>query len=149
MHSQCQNGAIEISSDIAEFRGLLWTLENVYKTSEVRVEIPTEADGTYDAITSARIPAPGAETTRLVRFYTSFRILGCGAGWPRVRLFNKRNFALDSVTNVLARITSFRDRSCNIRGDMRCRSELPESQRRENSRENISYLLKRKSLFAW
>jgi hypothetical protein len=45
MHSQCQNGAIEILCDIAEFRGLLWTLENVYKKSDLRVEILTEANG--------------------------------------------------------------------------------------------------------
>jgi hypothetical protein len=45
MHSQCQTRAIEISCDIAEFRDLLWTPENVYKTSDVRVEILTEADG--------------------------------------------------------------------------------------------------------
>jgi hypothetical protein len=29
MHSQCQNEANEGSCDMAEFRSLLWTLENV------------------------------------------------------------------------------------------------------------------------
>jgi hypothetical protein len=76
MHSQCQNGAIAISSDIAEFRGLLWTLENVYKTSEVRVEIPTEADGTYDAISSARIPAPALKRRALSVFTLLFEFSG-------------------------------------------------------------------------
>jgi hypothetical protein len=85
MHSQCQNGAIEISCDIAEFRSLVWTLEKVYKASEVRVEILTEADRTYDTITSARIPAPALTRRALFVFpllYEFSSVTGVAARAP-------------------------------------------------------------------
>jgi hypothetical protein len=85
MHSQCQNEAIEISCDIAEFRSLVWTLEKVYKASEVRVEILTEADRTYDTITSARIPAPALTRRALFVFpllYEFSSVTGVAARAP-------------------------------------------------------------------
>jgi hypothetical protein len=89
----------------------------------------------------------GADTARLVRFSTSLRILECHRG-GRARAHSRdAALALDSVTDVLARFPSFRDRSRNIRGDIRCRSEPPESQRRRNTQQKMSYLFKTTTLF--